>query len=73
MYRQRQRRGSENQQVYSCIDAQLNQKWNLSGQITHAPSGLCLDRRYNSSSNGTVAQLYHCNDTDAQIWDYYFR
>ncbi|MDD9937811.1 MAG: ricin-type beta-trefoil lectin domain protein [Myxococcales bacterium] len=62
-----------NVQTFNCIDEQMNQKWNFSGEITHDETGLCLDRRWNGSNNGTVVQLWGCNDTAAQEWDYYFR
>lgn len=60
-------------QVFTCLSQQRNQLWNLSGRVRHAYTGLCLDREGGSEDNGTRIQIWTCNDTGAQRWDYYLR
>jgi len=62
-----------NVQMYTCLDNQLNQKWNFSGQIHHEQTGLCLDRLWGSANNNTPVQTWTCNSSNAQTWDYYFK
>ena len=57
---------------FTC-NSSMNQKWNLNGQIRYAASAsLCLDRQAAVDAPGGNIQLYSCNSTDAQKWDYYF-
>jgi hypothetical protein len=57
---------------FTC-NTSMNQKWNLRGAIRYgANSNLCLDRQGGADAPGVNVQLYSCNDTDAQQWDYYF-
>lgn len=57
-------------QTAACISDQLNQKWNLSGRLTHA-SGLCLDHG-DANTNGSAITLGTCGAT-SQRWDYYWK
>ena len=57
---------------FTC-NTSMNQKWNLRGQLRYgADSSRCLNRQSGSDAPGANVQLYTCNTTDAQQWDYYF-
>jgi Ricin-type beta-trefoil lectin domain len=64
-------RSGDRVQTFTCLPGQQNQKWNLSGRITH-DSGLCVDHQ-SSNTNGSVVQVRSCDNSDAQRWDYYWR
>lgn len=55
---------------YCGYDHELTQRWNLSGRITQASSGLCVDHG-NSNANGSVVTLRSCNNSNSQRWDYW--
>ncbi|MEM7158205.1 MAG: ricin-type beta-trefoil lectin domain protein [Myxococcota bacterium] len=63
----------DNVQTFSCWADQLNQKWNFTGRVHQSSSNLCLDRENNGTHNGTRVQSFTCNETSAQVWDYYFK
>lgn len=53
---------------FACNPAQLNQKWNFSGEIIHNSTGKCLTR---PSLDGQ-ATIATCGQT-GQTWDYYVK
>src|ERR1051326_3673097 len=63
-------------QVWGCNSNTNNQKWDVGsvtvggGPTTNDVEGLskCLDVNQASNANGTQIQLYHCNQTNAQVW-----
>lgn len=55
--------------AYNCIDAQFNQKFNLSGALQNG-YGLCFWRR--GGTNNVQAAQETCDGGDAQIFDIYF-
>jgi hypothetical protein len=60
-------------QSFACTPAQLNQKWNLSGNVRHVSTDRCLARLADAESNGTLIQTAPCSAVPAQQFDYYFR
>jgi hypothetical protein len=64
-------RSGDRVQTFTCISDQLNQKWNITGRITH-DSGLCVDHA-SANANGSAVRMQSCNNSDAQRWDYYWR
>lgn len=61
-------------QTFDCRSGQRNQKWNFSGPIElSANRNKCVDLHNSSTTNGTPIQIWDCNNSDNQKWDYYFR
>lgn len=59
-------------QRFTCLEAQLNQRWNLTGPVHHSTE-LCLERAGGSETNGTGVEIAPCTTSAAQRWDYYWR
>lgn len=59
--------------TWDCISHQINQKWNISGSIKKEGQNLCLDVLWAGIGNGSHVQVYSCNTTIAQQWDYYWK
>ena len=57
-------------QVFQCFSEQLNQRWNLTGDIVSG--GKCLALAGDATSNGAPAIVDTCDDSDVQDWDYYW-
>jgi hypothetical protein len=57
-------------QVFDCLSSQLNQRWNLPGDIVSG--GKCLALAGDATNNGAPAIVSTCNDSDVQDWDYYW-
>jgi hypothetical protein len=59
-------------QLYPCLAQQLNQKWNLTGEIRDWSSGTCL--RVGSTGNlSSHANCYEDSLNSVSDWDYYPR
>jgi len=58
---------------FACLDAQLNQRWNVTGRIRHVSTGDCLKRIGGSERNGAGVEIAACGTVAAQEWDYYWR
>jgi hypothetical protein len=56
-------------QVFGCYPAQINQKWNLSGDVVSG--GKCLALSGNNLANGAGAVVARCDGSIDQDWDYY--
>ena len=57
-------------QAFRCIDTQLNQRWNVTGDIMSV--GKCLALSGNTARNGAPARVQNCNGSADQDWDYYW-
>jgi len=57
-------------QTFECFDSQLNQRWNLTGDIMSG--GKCLTMSGNAAANGAPATVGTCDDSEVQNWDYYW-
>jgi hypothetical protein len=57
-------------QSFECFDSQLNQRWNLTGDIMSV--GRCLTMSGNAAANGAPATVGSCDDSEVQDWDYYW-
>jgi hypothetical protein len=57
-------------QVFQCYPSQLNQRWNLTGDIMSV--GKCLTLSGDNTSNGANAVVSSCDDSADQDWDYYW-
>jgi hypothetical protein len=57
-------------QVFGCYDTQLNQRWNLTGDIMS--TGKCLTLSGDNTANGANAIVASCDGTADQDWDYYW-
>ena len=57
-------------QAFRCLDSQLNQRWNLTGDILSG--GKCLSLTGSGTYNGSAARMESCNDSAKQDWDYYW-
>jgi hypothetical protein len=57
-------------QVFGCLSSQLNQRWNLTGDIVSG--GKCLGLSGSGEFNGAPAVVGTCDDSDVQDWDYYW-
>jgi len=52
------------------VDSQLNQRWNLSGDIVSGNK--CLTLSGDNTANGAPASVSRCSGSLAQDWDYYW-
>jgi hypothetical protein len=57
-------------QVFECYASQLNQRWNLTGDIMSV--GKCLTMSGDATANGANAKVGTCDDSAVQDWDYYW-
>ncbi|MGD9002285.1 MAG: ricin-type beta-trefoil lectin domain protein [Anaerolineae bacterium] len=57
-------------QVFQCYDSQLNQRWNLTGDIISVNK--CLTLSGDNTSNGAPAVVSRCDGSLDQDWDYYW-
>jgi hypothetical protein len=57
-------------QVFECLSNQLNQRWNLAGDVVSV--GKCLTLVGNTTANGANAKVKRCDGSDIQDWDYYW-
>jgi hypothetical protein len=57
-------------QTFECFPSQLNQRWNLSGDIVSV--GKCLTMSGDATANGANATVTTCDDSEEQDWDYYW-
>ena len=57
-------------QIFECYASQLNQRWNLTGDIMSV--GLCLTMSGDATANGAPATVRSCDDSAVQDWDYYW-
>ena len=57
-------------QVFECYATQLNQRWNLTGDITSVNK--CLTLAGAATTNGAAAQVARCDGSAKQDWDYYW-
>jgi hypothetical protein len=57
-------------QVFECLANQLNQRWNLTGDVVSG--GKCLDLAGDATNNGAPAIVSTCDDSETQDWDYYW-
>ncbi len=57
-------------QIFECHDSQLNQHWNLTGDIMSV--GKCLSLSGDGTFNGSNAIVETCNDSEKQDWDRYW-
>jgi hypothetical protein len=57
-------------QVFECLSSQLNQRWNLTGDIMSG--GKCLGLSGSGEFNGAPAIVDDCDDSAVQDWDYYW-
>jgi hypothetical protein len=57
-------------QIFECYTSQLNQRWNLTGDITSV--GKCLTMSGDATANGAPATVGSCDDSAVQDWDYYW-
>jgi hypothetical protein len=57
-------------QVFQCYAGQLNQRWNLTGDITSVNK--CLTLAGDATANGAAAQVARCDGSAKQDWDYYW-
>jgi hypothetical protein len=57
-------------QVFQCYGSQLNQRWNLTGDITSV--GKCLTLSGDNTQNGANAIVAGCDNSADQDWDYYW-
>jgi hypothetical protein len=55
-------------QVFTCYDAQLNQRWNLTGDIVSVNK--CLTLSGDNTANGAPASVARCDGSLGQDWDY---
>ncbi len=56
-------------QLFDRLSSQLNQRWNLTGDIVS--SGKCLALSGDAANNGARAIACNCDDPDVQDWDHY--
>lgn len=56
-------------QLYDCLSAQYNQKWNFSGEVFNNLHGRCLER--SDPGNGASLKVQPCVGSENQMWDYY--
>ena len=57
-------------QIFECYTSQLNQRWNLTGDMMSV--GKCLTMSGDATANGANAQSRRCDDSEEQDWDYYW-
>jgi hypothetical protein len=57
-------------QIFQCYASQLNQRWNLTGDIMSV--GRCLAMSGNAAANGARATVRTCDGSEVQDWDYYW-
>jgi len=57
-------------QIFECLSSQLNQRWNLTGDIMSV--GKCLTMSGDATANGANAKIKTCDDSEIQDWDYYW-
>jgi len=57
-------------QTFECYASQLNQRWNLTGDIMSV--GKCLTMSGNAAANGANATVRRCDGSEVQDWDYYW-
>jgi hypothetical protein len=57
-------------QIFECYASQLNQRWNLTGDIVSG--GKCLTLSGDNTSNDANAIVSGCNDSVDQDWDHYW-
>jgi hypothetical protein len=57
-------------QSFACLDSQLNQRWNVTGEIRSLDMCLTLDG--GAVHRGAGAKVYDCDGRAAQEWDYYW-
>jgi len=57
-------------QVFPCYDGQLNQRWNLTGDIVSVNK--CLTLSGDNTKNGAPAVVSRCDGSINQDWDYYW-
>jgi hypothetical protein len=57
-------------QVFDCYDSQLNQHWNLTGDIVSVNK--CLTLIDDNTANGAKAAVSRCDGSLDQDWDYYW-
>jgi hypothetical protein len=57
-------------QLFTCYDSQLNQRWNLSGDIVSVNK--CLTLSGDNTANGANASVSRCDGSLGQDWDYYW-
>jgi hypothetical protein len=57
-------------QTFECITSQLNQRWNLTGDIVSVNK--CLTLSGEGTTNGSSAIVSRCDGTAKQDWDYYW-
>jgi hypothetical protein len=57
-------------QVFECYASQLNQRWNLTGDIVSVNK--CLTMSGDATANGAPATVRRCDGSEVQDWDYYW-
>jgi hypothetical protein len=57
-------------QIFDCHDDQLNQRWNLTGDIVSVNK--CLTLSGDNTKNGAPAVVSRCDGSINQDWDYYW-
>jgi hypothetical protein len=57
-------------QFFTCYDAQLNQKWSLSGHLVSGDK--CLALGGDATANGAAAEVTSCSAAAQQNWDYHW-
>jgi hypothetical protein len=57
-------------QAFECISSQLNQRWNLTGDIVSV--NRCLTLSGDNTANGAPAIVESCDSSVDQDWDYYW-
>jgi hypothetical protein len=57
-------------QIFDCHDDQLNQRWNLTGDIVSVNK--CLTLSGDNTANGAPASVSRCDGSLNQDWDYYW-
>lgn len=57
-------------QAFPCYDSQLNQRWNVTGDIVSVSK--CLTLAGDNTANGAFAVVKRCDGSLDQDWDYYW-
>jgi hypothetical protein len=57
-------------QTFQCLTDQLNQRWNLTGDIVSVNK--CLTLSGDNTANGAPASVERCDGSLDQDWDYYW-